>query len=577
MGGIVSADVCLKKANQPSAISFSHRILGTINFDVPFLGMHPGVVVSGISSLFQPSDSSAYSKQEDPNAASKVLLPIPHGNHELGMSPNNGSLLQHMQSQAKPSQNSLGYFPPNASESASLSQHLSRSSGETPGQLSPLSVPVGDPNYNPRFENDIVLPVRKGWESAMHFITKHAGELTHATKTYVTSHFEFGGTMANYKALHERYKKVRALEDIDDKHSYQSSQGGQMRRVRFANYYTASTGRSHRPQSPKAELRPDSPMRGRRQHLEPESQKLTVDEDATSTRSRSKSPQLSVEDPEGNVVLHVSGEDSPVAEDGNRTQKGNTDYDLNQLDPRAASDQEEELDEQYESAAENPTLDDTQLAIPGNKGEDTALPPIPPEPLAPDPFDASQYSNKDVQKLAEKDYSRKVKAYKRAVKDRERTIADRKKMLEKREKQAKKEREKALKSDKKAAEKAEREKSKQEAAEAKTAGGVSSSGNDELESARSVEPGIPEEKEVKDKPKRERKFCITPSKGPNGERDSAWIRVYMEGVDEVGAHCGIFFEDKPHYVKFVNDVGVKVQEWVEHDNLVREAEGQNVR
>ena len=37
----------------------------------------------------------------------------------------------------------------------------------------------------------------------------------------------------------------------------------------------------------------------------------------------------------------------------------------------------------------------------------------------------------------------------------------------------------------------------------------------------------------------------------------------MEGVDEVGAHRGLFFSNKPHYEKLVSDVGAKIQEWVE--------------
>ncbi|KAI7571887.1 hypothetical protein KC317_g1242, partial [Hortaea werneckii] len=38
------------------------------------------------------------------------------------------------------------------------------------------------------------------------------------------------------------------------------------------------------------------------------------------------------------------------------------------------------------------------------------------------------------------------------------------------------------------------------------------------------------------KPQKEHKFCLLPPKDSKGDRDPAWIRVWMEGVDEVGAH-----------------------------------------
>ena len=49
MGGILSAEVALLN---------KHRILGTVNFDTPFLGMHPGVIASGLGSLFTPASES---------------------------------------------------------------------------------------------------------------------------------------------------------------------------------------------------------------------------------------------------------------------------------------------------------------------------------------------------------------------------------------------------------------------------------------------------------------------------------------------------------------------------------------
>ena len=43
MGGLLAADI---------ALVFRHRIIGIVNFDVPFLGMHPGIIKAGLGSIF---------------------------------------------------------------------------------------------------------------------------------------------------------------------------------------------------------------------------------------------------------------------------------------------------------------------------------------------------------------------------------------------------------------------------------------------------------------------------------------------------------------------------------------------
>ncbi len=72
-----------------------------------------------------------------------------------------------------------------------------------------------------------------------------------------------------------------------------------------------------------------------------------------------------------------------------------------------------------------------------------------------------------------------------------------------------------------------------------------------------------------DKPKRDKKFCMLPPEY-GGQRDKCWIRVYMEGVDEVGAHCGLFFQG-PQYESLVGNVGEKIRQWVEDDAARRAA------
>ena len=68
-------------------------------------------------------------------------------------------------------------------------------------------------------------------------------------------------------------------------------------------------------------------------------------------------------------------------------------------------------------------------------------------------------------------------------------------------------------------------------------------------------------KETPEKTPRDRKFCTLPPRGVDGQVDACWKRVFMEGVDEVGAHCGLFFVGR-HYEGLVADVGGRVEGWV---------------
>lgn len=62
MGGLLSAEVVLLAPEPPANRAFKHRILGTINLDVPFLGLHPGIVRTGLASIFKPSEETHQDK-----------------------------------------------------------------------------------------------------------------------------------------------------------------------------------------------------------------------------------------------------------------------------------------------------------------------------------------------------------------------------------------------------------------------------------------------------------------------------------------------------------------------------------
>ncbi|KLO10321.1 hypothetical protein SCHPADRAFT_906969 [Schizopora paradoxa] len=68
MGGLLAADAALSQ--RPEAA----RIIGMTFFDVPFLGMHPHVILSGIASLF-PKDDEKPKSEKEMNNHSAVQLP----------------------------------------------------------------------------------------------------------------------------------------------------------------------------------------------------------------------------------------------------------------------------------------------------------------------------------------------------------------------------------------------------------------------------------------------------------------------------------------------------------------------
>jgi len=536
MGGILSAEVALQKPQNPATGKpFRHRILGTISFDTPFLGMHPGVVVSGIGSLFRPAP-------EPPGKPSQTST--------------SGTNTPSMNSQASVS--SPSYAPSVADSEISSQPSLIQSI------TSPLASPPDDAYFNPPFPNDIRLPERKGWSNVLHFINKHSDGLTSATKQYFMSHLEFGGCLADYPGLKNRYEKLRGLEDVDDL-AQRNNPGYQapIRRIRFVNYYTASTGR---PKPPKAPKIPPGQMMDADGHLKPievemQDMSLTPSQSQSTSRSRSRSPastpRISVEEHSDGAITPQPLEDGPDASPVEAKIEGLGDnsgvHDDIQEPPEMRHIDSIPIDDDDETdpvsmPTSNEVAEETMSKLKSTPSE-PPLPRIPPVPTEPEPIDLSVYTDKDSRKIAEKEQKRIMRAYQQAVKDRESAIKDRKKLIEKREKKAQQEREKQLKAEVKERLKEEKEEMKRRA---------------------TINPEPPRERqasvassEQSTKPKRDKKFCMLPPEY-GGKRDKCWIRVFMEGVDEVGAHCGLFFPG-PQYESLVGDVGERIGKWVEED------------
>lgn len=95
------------------------------------------------------------------------------------------------------------------------------------------------PNFDPPFKNDHRLVQRGFFKGLMHFVNKNTDNLSRSIYDRVTSSFKFAGCVNNYSELRRRYRRLVELENAEH------SPG----RVRFVNYYTASTGRI--PRKPK--------------------------------------------------------------------------------------------------------------------------------------------------------------------------------------------------------------------------------------------------------------------------------------------------------------------------------------
>lgn len=637
MGGLVSAEVALSQLEPGTQMR--HRILGTINFDVPFLGMHPSVIKSGLASIFSPAPES----------------PRP---------------------QAAGSDNPM--FPPTShtnSGTASTAAHASTPPALPPRRTDTLFNPEQpDPNYNPAFENDVRLPVRKGWRSAWHFVSKHNGDLINSTKELLKSHMEFGSAMADYSGLKNRYCRIRALEEEnpDIRRSIMGAESDPPR-VRFVNYYTSSTGRPKKVKSPAATPNHD-PV---------ESASLTTEKATEEPHVESSIEPIHAEERDP-LVVHEGDNDAESSHYDLEESNDAISEAMDELEPLPMSDFESSDTESWADAVEDHVeglkLSDTShpisnepganapteelptpvlTSVPSSVKESTSeltaqsftnestysltpaassinestvslsttasLPPIPDAPPKPVEPDFSLYIDKETRKLAEKDYNRVLKTWERAVKDREKALREREKLEEKRQRAAIKAGKQAERNEEKLAKQKEKErekeaKKKEQAQEntieekfaiqrreterewkealamkwndedgtvtpmASTTASVmdstrppslaptTSTGTPSLSAIHAEEKARAKAEAEAAKPPKEHNFCSLPPKDSSGNRDPTWVKVFMPNVDEVGAHCGLFFETSPAYEQLVGDVGEKISEWTVEAESIRVAE-----
>lgn len=489
---------------------------------------------------------------------------------------------------------------------------------------------ANQPYFNQPFFNDSGLQERPFVQRMFHFANKYRSEgLIQAAAKHIFSYLEFGSCLADPTGLESRYRKIRALEDIDDLQTGEMNQGSDrpLTRVRFVNYYTLCTGR---PKSPKASPDVSSPQLSTANITCPETRyaqsnssassssveldflpnKISIDERIQPhTRQESPLPIITLEhrDTLGNSRDHQTLLDSDTkARASDTTVKDNPvdDYealasDINRLsmqsiDPTPID--EESLAHPLPDTATLTFQDEapidakgTNNSLPGK--EEADLPPLPDPPTTPDIPDPSLYTEKDERKQVEREAKRIRRAHENALKDHAKAVREREKLIEKRQKRSQKEAEKALKEaarqEKEALKESQRKEKESQKEEQRLIKEASEHENEaqkmqeheDTERTKNLENQYELEAEAEaeaitkarglksSKPRKLRKFCNLPTKGGRID-DPTWVDIYMADVDEVGAHCGLFFAGQ-HYEKLVGDVGNRIMGWVQDDMTKR--------
>lgn len=375
-----------------------------------------------------------------------------------------------------------------------------------------------------------------------------------------------------------RYNKLRALEDVDDITPH--GNGERAVRIRFVNYYTVSTGPLKRdkerkpksgPQSA-ALLKPPPPNPTGQTTSERGSLDLPLSPPTPAFTSGTGTPRISIEDHSESgrpttlqLIEPIPEPDELVLDDPTPITQANNSR------PTFPKSTAKDGNASVDNDSKDHNVASTSVPVEGDQDE-PKLPPIPDIPPPPAPLDLSIYTSKEERKAAEKEFKLLQKNHDHAVKKHARVLKERDKILDKYRRKLQKDTEKAAKRDEKQRLAEEREAIRAEKRRSVEEEKMILEARGDL-----VERFDPEGvgRKNKNKSVKLRKFCMLPGKVPGvigcsvsgsgkEKEDCTWIKVYMEGVDEVGAHCGLFFPG-PHYEKLVGDVGSRIVSWVGED------------
>ncbi|KAK7954026.1 hypothetical protein PG988_014720 [Apiospora saccharicola] len=436
MGGLLAADVVLMQSRDHNSPNFfENRILGTVNLDAPLLGLHPGIIVAGLSSLFRSKTDTPKPPGASTQATSSVASPEP-----------------------------------------SLHSDLASPMPMSPLADPPTSVPnlpprlTMDPNFDPEFPNDVRLKDRSWWKNIVHFVKKHNSEgIIDAASHHIMSHLEFGSVLMDFNCLKIRYENLRKLEDMDDIKNHGFSHVPPQ--VRFVQYYTVCHGHPKKPKAPKDMSAADrkqiedamaaGPSPASSSSSTPRVSTGDISDEGRkrpSARSLPDIPKESVAGPSHDAddqsVSSLEVIDPvPIEDEGDDNHKsGASTHPMSEqsiderlsssaaaAQPESSAPQEgnpgDEAAEPSSKATEGVDKDPEMDAAAKELSElELSLPKVPDPPEKPEAFDGTKYTDKDARKQAEKESKRVLKAYEQAVKNREKTIKERQKIIDKRKK-----------------------------------------------------------------------------------------------------------------------------------------------
>ncbi|CAE6456164.1 unnamed protein product [Rhizoctonia solani] len=182
MGGLLAAEVAL--AAPPG------RVIGLVSFDVPYLGVHPRVVLSGIASLFRKVEDL---KAHQTNDTAR--------HHETSNEPRDQTLA------SAGSQEHPVSAPP-----GTLSIHPSATIGSAIPPSLHLSIPTPPiriiaPRVERLFQTLRLGPIPQSVHNFLHFWNKHPGVT--GLKDGLVQIFEFGGCLLNPQGLISRYERLQ--------------------------------------------------------------------------------------------------------------------------------------------------------------------------------------------------------------------------------------------------------------------------------------------------------------------------------------------------------------------------------
>ncbi|KDQ60247.1 hypothetical protein JAAARDRAFT_56178 [Jaapia argillacea MUCL 33604] len=196
MGGLLAVDAATDKT-----LKQSRRVRGIIAFDVPYLGMHPHVVISGLASLFPGDDKRKSEKDMNNHAQVTMIHPDVLGDDRNQPSP-------------MPSPGALNSRPPSYSTDPNQtpSQTTLPHSQSAPASLSsPHSPPSSSPNFLVKSVNFIS---KHADDPFVKFLQKHSEDPISAMQRWIVEHFQFGQCMFDPVDLLDRYRKLETWDGL---------------------------------------------------------------------------------------------------------------------------------------------------------------------------------------------------------------------------------------------------------------------------------------------------------------------------------------------------------------------------